>query len=164
MDTSRISFGEMIAAVSAVLLFLFMFVFDWFGVKETPGGASAWQWFSLIDILLFLVIVIAIVAAVLQAVGGAPNLPAPAGQIVLAAGAIAVVLILLRIIFPGDGPFPFDVEATRKIGAFLGLLAAVGIAFGGFTAMNERARGAAPGGRPSSPGGTPPGGGPGAPA
>ena len=158
MDTSRISFGEMVAAVSAILLFLFMFIFDWFGVKDIPGGASAWQWFSFIDIVLFLVIVVAIAAALLQALGSAPNLPAPAGQIVLAAGVLAVVLILLRIIFPGDGPFPVDVDATRKIGAFLGLLAAAGIAFGGYTAMNERAGGAAPT-RSSSEGGTPPSGG-----
>lgn len=164
MDTSRISFGEMIAAVSAILLFLFMFIFDWFGVKDVPGGASAWQWFSFIDVVLFLVIVVAIVAALLQASGSAPNLPAPAGQIVLASGVIAVVLILLRIIFPGDGPFPIDVDATRKIGAVLGLLAAAGIAFGGYTAMNERASGAGAARRPRSEGGTPPGGGPGATA
>jgi len=154
----------MIAAVSAILLFLFMFIFDWFGFKDVPGGASAWQWFSFIDIVLFLVIVVAIVAAILQATGNAPNLPAPAGQIVLAAGIIAVVLILLRIIFPGNGPFPtyVDVDATRKIGAFLGMLAAAGIAFGGYTAMNERAGGAGVARRPRSEGGTSPGGGPGA--
>ncbi|MEJ7714161.1 MAG: hypothetical protein WKF40_00015 [Thermoleophilaceae bacterium] len=35
--------------------------------------------------------------------------------------------------------FGVQVEVGRKIGVFLGLLAAGAIAFGGYTAMNERA-------------------------
>ena len=66
-----------------------------------------------------------------------------------AAGALAVLIILFRILIPGDGPAGdlgglVDLDATRKIGAFLGLIAAGGIAFGGWTAINERASGQAP--------------------
>jgi predicted dienelactone hydrolase len=33
---------------------------------------------------------------------------------------------------------------SRKIGVFLGLIAAAGVAFGGYTAMNERGSGTGP--------------------
>ena len=145
MDTSRISFGEMIAGVGGLLLFLFMFI-DWYGVDvdiagfEASGGFNAWQAFSLIDILLFLAAAVAIAITVARALGALPALPMPAGQIVAIAGAVAVVLILFRLIVtPDAGGDEFDV--TRKIGIFLGLISAGAIAFGGYTAMNEQAGG-----------------------
>ena len=97
-------------------------------------------------------------AAVARATGSMPSdLPQPPGLIVAGAGALAVLIILFRIVIPGDGPAGdlgglVDLDATRKIGAFLGLIAAGGIAFGGWTAMNERASGQAPSGRGSHPG------------
>ena len=145
MDMSRISFGEMVAAISGLLLFLFMFV-GWYGVEGAPGSANAWESFSFIDILLFLVCLVAIGMALLRAAASAPpNLPAPPGLIVAVAGAIAVLLILFRLIATPDfGALGIEVDTTRKIGVFLGLLAAGGIAYGGFAAMGDRASGTAP--------------------
>ena len=158
----------MIAAVSGILLFIFMF-FDWYGVsvEGAPGfdasaGGSAWAAFGFIDILLFLAAAIAVAVAVVRALGAMPNLPAPAGQIVFIAGVVAVLLVIFRIIFtPGteDTGVPgVEIEITRRIGVFLGLIASAGIAFGGFTAMNERTSGTVPGATPTSTGGPPPGG------
>ena len=149
MDTSRISFGEMVAAVSGAALIFVMLVFDWFGYKDVPGGGSAFQWMSFLDIVLLLIGILAIGLAVGRATGNVPSdLPAPAGTIVAGAGALAVLIILFRLAIPGDGPagdlVGGDLDATRKIGAFLGLITAGGIAFGGWTAANERASGAAP--------------------
>ncbi len=174
MDTSRISFGEMVAAASAVALLIIMLVLDWFGYKVEGGagfggfdaGASAFQWMSFLDIVLLLIVILAVGQAIGRAAGALPELPYPPALIVTAAGALAVLIILFRIILPGDGPAAGGLEAagvdvTRKIGAFIGLIAAGGIAFGGYTALNERGRGSsqAPGspGRPGSPGtaGTP---------
>jgi hypothetical protein len=159
VDTSRVSTGEIVAAVSGALLFIFMFI-DWYGVEDVPGGASAWESFSFIDVLLFLAALIAIALAVLRATGNVPpNLPAPPGLIVAGAGAVAFVLILFRLIATPDfGAFGIEVDTTRKIGVFLGLIAAGGIAYGGYTAMNERAAGAAPPSQPREPGAPPPGG------
>ena len=153
MDTSRISFGEMVAGASGLALFIFMF-FPWYGVKaefeglgDVEGGSgNAWDFFSFIDIILFLVILLAVGMALARASGSMPaNLPAPAGMIVAAAGALAVLLILFRLISAPDPDATGDaVDLSRKIGIFLGLIAAVGIAFGGYTAMNERETGQAP--------------------
>jgi len=149
LDTSKISFGEMIAGVGGLLLFLFMFL-KWYGVEadgvELVAG-NAWESFSFIDLLLFLAALVAVAVAALRAAGKLPALPIPAGQIVAIAGAVAVVLVLFRLIFtPGGGEEVAGVEfdITRKLGVFLGLLASAAIAFGGYTAMNERASGEAP--------------------
>jgi hypothetical protein len=154
VDTSKLSFGEMIAGVSGALLFIFMLILDWWGYDDegsgVSGGFSAFQWLSALDILLFLIAAVAVAAAIARATGSMPSdLPQPPGLIVAAAGALAVVISLFRILIPGDGPSSdlgglVELDATRKIGAFLGLIAAGGIAFGGWTAMNERASGQAP--------------------
>jgi len=150
MDTSKISFGEMIAGVSAIALFLFMLL-PWYGASASFGGvslsesASAWEVFSFIDILLFLVVVVAIGLVAARAANALPELPQPPGLIIAAAGACAVLLILFRLIVVPDGDVDVDgVDFSRKIGIFLGLIAAGGITFGGWTAMNERASGQAP--------------------
>jgi hypothetical protein len=152
MDASRISFGEMVAAASGAALLLFMF-FPWYGFGgksvEVPGSGTistpgadfnAWEAFSVIDLVLFLVAALALALALARAADAMPTgLPAPPATIVLAAGAIALLLVLYRIV---DVPVP-DLEGFengRKIGIFLALLAAGGIAFGGYTAMSERAR------------------------
>lgn len=145
VDTSRISFGEMVAGASAVALLIFMFL-PWYGVStEVPGfeasvSANAWEAFGFIDILLFLVILVTLGLVGARATGNVPTgLPAPPGLIVAVAGAIALVLIVLRILsIPGPDVDVEGVDFGRKIGIFLGLIAAGGITFGGYTAMNER--------------------------
>ena len=148
MDTSKISFGEMIAGVSAIALFLFMLL-PWYGASASFGGGSvngsAWKVFSFIDILLLLVIIVAVGLVVARAMDAMPELPQPPGLIIAGAGAFAVLLILFRLIVIPDGDVDVGgVDFSRKIGIFLGLIAAAGITFGGWTAMNERASGQAP--------------------
>lgn len=148
MEADRLSTGEKIAAVSAILLFVFMF-FDWFGVEISgvPGfsgdvagsGGSAWDALDVIPIFLMLAIVAAIGIAVIRLTDADIELPVSLNSIVAALGGFAVLLILFRIIFPPDfGSFGgVEVDATLKLGIFLGLLAAAGIAYGGYSAMRE---------------------------
>jgi hypothetical protein len=148
MEADRLSTGEKISAVSAILLFVFMF-FDWFGVEISgvPGfsgdvsgsGGSAWDALDVIPIFLMLAIVAAIGVAVIRLTDADIELPVSLNSIVAALGGFAVLLILFRIIFPPDfGSFGgVEVDATLKLGIFLGLLAAAGIAYGGYSAMRE---------------------------
>ena len=142
MDASRLSFGEKVAGGSGLALLIFMFV-PWYA-EDTglgPESLSAWSAFAFIDLLLFLVAAVAIAMAIARAAGAMPgDLPASPGTIVAAAGALATLLVLYRIL---ELPSPdiADADIGRKVGVYLGLIAAVGIAFGGFTAMNERSPG-----------------------
>ena len=110
-------------------------------------SANAWESFSFIDIVLLLTILVAIGVAVMSANAQSVNLPV-AGQRhrLPALGILCVLLILFRIIDPPDlvaTTSAFDIDTDdlydvgRSIGVFLGLIAAGGIAYGGFVAMQE---------------------------
>jgi hypothetical protein len=132
----------MIAAVSAIVLFLVMFIFDWFGVSggsvdtgfgsvQIAGvGGNAWQVFDFIDLIMMLTIIVALGLAIMAANAQSHNLPVAGSALVAGLGILCVLLILFRII---DPPYELD----RKIGVFLGLIAAGGIAYGGFLGMQE---------------------------
>lgn len=146
MDVNRVGVGETIAGASALALFIFMFL-PWFGVDSVGGfgvgdagvDANAWESFSFIDILLFLAIVVVLGLVVAHAADALPELPQPPGTIIAIAGGIALLLVLFRLIFPPgvDTVVDVDVDLGRKIGIFLGLIAAAGMAYGGWRAMNE---------------------------
>jgi len=140
MDSSKPTLGELVAAVSGLLLFASMFL-GWYGVEAFPGSSgSAWQVFALVDLLLFAAALTAVTLVVLRAANSLPELPVPIAPILLAAGACAVALVLLRLVFPPqfDALLGVDSVTTRKLGVFLALLASVGMALGGYLALNER--------------------------
>lgn len=159
MDTSRLGTGEMIAATSGAVLLIVMFL-PWYGVDaefanvSVSDSANAWETLSFIDFLLFLIAVVAIAVPLARASGTLPaDVPGPV--VVLAAGALGVVLVLFRII---DIPAPDlpalaedSIDFERKIGLFLGLIATAGIAYGGWRANAER-----PGGPPPPVSASPP--------
>lgn len=159
MDASKLSAGETAAGVSGLLLFIFMFL-PWYGVDSVGGfgiggvDASAWEAFSFVDILLFLVVVVVVGLVVAQLAGATPELPQPPAQIIMVAGIVALVLILFRLVFvPGvDGGLDLELDVDRKLGIFLALIAAGGIVYGGWRGTNESAAPAVP----EAPGATPP--------
>jgi hypothetical protein len=148
MEADKLSTGEKVSAVSAILLFVFMF-FDWFGVKVSGvpgfsgsiegGGGSAWDALDVIPIFLMLAIVAALGVAIVRLTDADLEPPVSWNAIVAALGGFAVLLILYRIVNPpgGEGLAGVSVDITLKFGIFLGLIAAAGIAYGGYSAMRE---------------------------
>lgn len=145
MDTSKVSPGEAIAGISALALFIFLFL-PWygidsvggFGVGDLGGSLSAWEAFSFIDILLFLAAVVVVGLVLAHAADATPELPQPPALIIAVAGVLALVLILFRLLVTPDlDTSSVDVDLGRKIGIFLALVSAAGIAYGGWRAMNE---------------------------
>jgi hypothetical protein len=167
MDLTRVRRGDLIAAASGVLLFVFMFL-DWFephvsgGSAPVAGGGNAWETLDVIPIVVVIAVVAALGQPLLRTSGKRENLPIPGSVIVAALGIVAALLVLYRIIDPpGAGESAgLEIDVTRKIGAYLGFFAAAGIAVGGYLAMQEegtsfaaaadslaeRSRGARPGG------------------
>ncbi len=148
MELDRLSPGEKIAGVSAILLFIFMF-FEWFGVEVTgisgfsgsiPGeGGNAWDALDYIPIVLVLTIVAALVMVGLRLADSAVEPVVPLSVVVALLGALSVLLIVFRIVDPPSfGSFGgVSIDATLSIGIFLGLIAAGGIAYGGYAAMRD---------------------------
>jgi len=149
----RLALGEKIAAVSAILLFAFMFL-DWFGMKSSEDSfslfsisRSAWEALDYIPILLLLAIIVTLYDTGLRVV---LRLAAPTNAVVAILGVISAVLILYRIIYPpnfgsmGTAWGTVTYEGTLQLPIFLALAAAVGIAYGGLRAMREETASSSP--------------------
>jgi hypothetical protein len=142
MDTSRLTTGDMIAGVGGIALLISLFL-PWYGVSVDIAGFSAsesgsgWEVLGFIDILLFLISIAAIAVVVARAAGALPDdLPAPV--ILLGLGALAVLLVLYRIIdIPTDGDVPDQVDLSRKVGIFIALIGAAAVACGGWRTNTE---------------------------
>ena len=139
MDNLRT--GEKIAGVSGVALLIIMFL-SWWGA---PGGAAeladlagvdvdtsanAWQAADILDLLWALAAIAGIALSVMALQSAQVNMPVAMSAITAGLGGLATLTILYRLI---DTPF----DAERKYGVFLGLVAAAGIAYGGWRAMQE---------------------------
>jgi hypothetical protein len=131
--------GERIAGIAGVALLIIMFL-NWWGAPEieieglgTVGGtgtANAWEAADVLDILWALAAISGIALALMAATSSQVNMPVAMSAITAGLGGLATLFILYRIIDP-----PFD--ADREYGVFLGLVAAAGITYGGWVAMQE---------------------------
>jgi hypothetical protein len=144
MDVSTLRTGEKIAGASGIALLLIMFIFGWFSYGEGAFSASgnAWETMELIRFIILLAAAAGIGLAVVSATQSQVNLPVALSAVAAGLGILATILILFRLISPpdfgiGDLPGGEDFDVGRDIGVFLGLIAAAGVAYGGWTAMQE---------------------------
>jgi hypothetical protein len=137
--------GERIAAVSALGLLAFSF-FDWYGAKAsgeahfpTGAGGSAWQTLGPVLVVPLAAVVVALATAALRLARSRWRPALPLNALVAVLGGLSTLLVLFRILDPPGlgsvGGIPLD--TTVSVGAFLGLAAAAGIAYGGYRAMGE---------------------------
>jgi hypothetical protein len=140
----------MIAGGAGIVLIISLFL-EWYSVKGKglaagagSGGVSGWEALSFFDILLFLIALVAIGFAVSRAMNvRLPQLPASQGLITLALGALALLLVLIRLISSGDLGHPevsAFIDIGRSFGIFVALLAAAGVAIGGWLTWNEEGK------------------------
>jgi hypothetical protein len=140
VDTSRLSFGALVAAGGGLLLLLSLFM-NWF------GPLSAFDLFDITDFLLLLIALVAIGFAAIQVTNTQVNLPAPAADIITLAGIIATTIT-----------FVYLVEGTeRKFGIVLAFLSSLAVLLGGIVARREPAGGIAIAGAPGGTAGAGPG-------
>jgi len=151
MDLNRLSLGDKIAGASAIALLLIMTIFKWFGLEVESNVAgfgvsdslNAWKSFSFIDIILLVTSLAALGMVYLHASSTKVDIPVSVSVIVAALGALSTLLIIFRLISPPDfetggiDVAGVDINNTREIGAFLGLIAAAALTYGGFRAMEE---------------------------
>ena len=137
--------GERFAAVSAVALLGFSFL-RWYGAEPageatfpTDAGGTPWQTLSLVLAVLLLTVAVALTTAVLRLRGSKWRPAVPLDAAVAVLGGLSALLILLRVVFPPDlgsvGGIALD--TTLSWGVFLALVAAGGVAYGGYRAMTE---------------------------
>jgi hypothetical protein len=148
MSTRPISLSaaRRIVAVGAVALAVFMFFFNWYGGSVTglPLGAhlvgatvstTGWQTFTVSRWVWLLTILVALGSVVVLSRGYKDDGPLPLSALVAALGALASALIVIRILHhPGPSVSGTSVHVSYgiKTGIWLGLVAALAIALGGY--------------------------------
>lgn len=139
MDLNKLSTGDKVIAGSGIVLFVAYFL-PWFkidfggfiGGSASASGSDVGFLWSTFPMLLGLVMAGSVIASKLFDVK-LPDLPIPWGQAYLGAGALAAVLVILKLIIGEDPSELID----RSYGLFLATLAAIGLAAGGFLKMQE---------------------------
>jgi hypothetical protein len=150
----RLRFGEKLAGISALALFGVLFL-DWFGVIGLEGayfnrsvgaarsadvvaisahGVSGWHslgWLALT--MCVLAILAGLALPIVFASHESPVLPVLAAILTTVVGGLAMGALIVQVIFqPGD-----DATTSVLSGWWLGLIAAAGMARGGFLSMRE---------------------------
>jgi hypothetical protein len=154
----RLRQGALITAGSALLLLVVMFATKWYGVDEIPGrvatrtqgthAANAWNALSIVRWLMLATIIVAIGSVLLHGSQRTHGSKTNTGPLVAVLGSITAAVLIYRVLI--DLPSPGSV-VDQKVGAIIGVIAAIGIAFGGYESMleeRERARRAAHSSRP----------------
>jgi hypothetical protein len=138
----------MVAGIAGLVLILSMFVFAWFGLQGFTGDA-----FDALDDWVNIVLVFTAFAGMALALFGSEVSradAAPLSVVTTALGAVSAVVILIHIIAPpgvetGVGSIDLDPE----VGVWVGLLASIAVAVGGYLSIQEE--NAAPAGAPPPP-------------
>jgi hypothetical protein len=135
--------GELISFACAVALLPIMFALDWYGVVGLPLQArrsgittaeNAWQ--VLVDLrwLMLLAIVAAVGAVLLHVSQRSHGTKTDTSLPVTVIGTATALLVGYRVLI--DLPDSRSVVDV-KLGAYLGLLCAIGIAIGGYESMRQ---------------------------
>ena len=149
--------GELISAACAIALLVLMFASAWYGVDGIPGATStssaaayaedAWHGLSVIRWPMLLTVLVAFGAVAIH-VAKPPRVTVARIRLALLALSTlnaAAVIFRVLIVMPSS-----DRVVDQKLGAVLGLIAALGIAFGSYEAIREQRARLAEGPRGSS--------------
>jgi hypothetical protein len=141
----RIRVGALVSAVSALALLVILFSMEWYGVAGVPDPSAVrpavstaengWHALTVTRWVLVATIVAAVGAIVLHASQREHGNKTDTSLIVAVLGAVSAALLIYRvlIVLPA-GTRVID----QKLGAVLGLLCALGIAWGGYEAIREQ--------------------------
>jgi hypothetical protein len=121
--------GELVEAISGLGLLVVSFL-PWY----SAGGedATAWQAFSVIDLVMAAAAIAALSVAIVVLARLSVSYPVAGSAVTVGFGGLALLLIAYRLINP-----PGSGEVDREIGSWLGLIAAAGITLGGYLGLQE---------------------------
>ncbi len=120
-------FGELVGALGGLGLLVAGFL-PWYSV----GGedATAWQAFSITDIVIAAAAVVGLSVAICVLFRISVSYPVAGSSVAAGFGAVAVVLVVIRMINP-----PGSGDPSVEFGAWLGLISAIAVTIGGYMGM-----------------------------
>jgi hypothetical protein len=143
--TPQVMVGELVSAASGLLLLIVMFVTEWYGVAGVPDPSFArpaistaengWDGLTITRWVLVATIVAAIGSVLLHISQREHGTKTDTSRLVAGLGAVSAALLTYRVLIalPQDGKV-----IDQKLGAFLGLLCALGIAWGGYESVRQQ--------------------------
>jgi ABC-type transport system involved in multi-copper enzyme maturation permease subunit len=145
MDLRLVRGGLRIAAVGAVLLFVFLFFFDWYTVGGALGAladkvgvskpsVNGWHAHADLRWLMLLTIIGALALAGMAAAGRKVSMAISPSAILTALAGLTTILVAYRVIINGPGP---DDLISTQIGAWLGLASLAVVTVGSYLSMKE---------------------------
>ena len=140
----RVLFGELTSSVSAVLLLVFLFATEWYGVAGVPdpsaarpatsGAETGWEALSLVRWVVLATALVAISSVLLHASQRRHGTRTDTSRLVAGLGSVTSLLLIYRVLIAlPSGAKVID----QKLGACVGLICALGIALGGYESIAE---------------------------
>jgi hypothetical protein len=143
-DPSRLRSGELIAGASGILLLAFVFFMPWYGIAPPLGWTAAtlgvsttrngWDGLMHLRWLIVLTGVSALALLFYQATRRAPAIPVSISVITTVLAVLTSLALIYRVLINVPGP---DDLVNQKVGAYLGLISALGVLYGAFTSLRR---------------------------
>ncbi|HKO28445.1 MAG TPA: hypothetical protein VJU80_13375 [Solirubrobacteraceae bacterium] len=127
LDPGRLRRGELLAGTGAVLLLVFLLAGKWYG--HGSGARTGWEALTSLRWLLVITIAAALSLVAAQVTRRSPAVPVTLSLLVAVLGPITVLALIYRVLI--------NPPAHEQAGAFLGLLSAIGLAYGGYLSLRE---------------------------
>jgi hypothetical protein len=128
---SRLRRGEIILALSALVLLALVFLVPWVSFANPGGGhtgADAWRSFPTLRWPILVIAILGLLEGCLQAARPAPALPVALDIILFPLAALTTLALLIRLL-TGDG--------SPETGGFAGLAAAAALTYGACMSLRE---------------------------
>jgi hypothetical protein len=141
---ARAPAGELLSAVSALLLLILTFATKWYGVDGLPRGAdrsgietgaSAWNELADVRWAILLTVLVTLGSVAIHVTQRSHGSQTDTSRVITLVGGITAALLVYRVLI--TLPSPGSV-VDAKIGADLGVLACVGVALGGFESLRAQ--------------------------
>lgn len=129
MDARRLSWGEWLAGACGVLMLVALFL-PWY----SAGGQSvtAWQSMAVDDVILAIAAVLAIAAAFIVSLRRLSGFSVAATSLAILPAIVGLVVTVYRLVSPAP-----LVDVSLEAGAWLGLVAAIGIFIGAWAGATD---------------------------
>lgn len=133
--------GELVSATSALLLLVVMFALAWYGADGIPGrtarlvyAENGWEGLTLVRWLMLLTMAVALGVIPLHFSQRRHGARTETGLLVTVLGTLTAASLIFRVLIV----LPSSAQVVdQKLGAFLGVVCAIGIAYGGLESLRE---------------------------
>ena len=138
-DKPGYQYADLISAGSALLLLVTVFGTAWYGVDGIPGrtarlvyAENGWEGLTVVRWLIVLTIATAVGSALLHLSQQSHGARTSTGLVITALGGLTAATLIYRVLIDLPGS---DRVVDQKLGGFLGVLCALGVAYGGIEAL-----------------------------